>query len=313
MLFVFTIIQAMMPDNIHTSADYLNVAKDYDAVCHVYDEINHISMTGVLIAPEVVVTCAHGIHSGGRYRLLFKTSTQKITALSSTSLKDGRYKTSAKFDIAFLRLNEPITSIRPAKLMPNLQITLPLTVITFEGRIKRGFYLYEMDKFGDADSLYEERSCLFSSIFFHSDGHLPEQATDEMRIRTKEALAHWSQHGKGPYALTMKGTSGGPVFVSYQGQNVLFGMVTSFATLDRALDPEPSFKQASSWYQTIFNSFYLQTKNHDPLKAWYKQDEEIGNLIKKTQTLPLKENIFKVFYEKYIRPIFTRPVISSKA
>lgn len=305
-------LYAMMPNNIHKASDYLKVAQDYDAVCHVFDEVHHISMTGVLIAPDIVITCAHGIQAGGRYRLFFQTPTQKITATSSAVLIDERYKASSKFDIAFLRLNTPIDSIVPAKLAPQLSLSLPLTVVTAEGKLKRGFYLYEIDKFGDADSLKEERSCLFSSLFFHPDGHLPEDATDEMRIRTKEALSHWHQHGKGPYALTMRGTSGGPVFVKQNGQDYLFGMVTSFATLDRGLDPEPSLKQASSWYQTLFTSFYLQTKDHDPLKACYKQDEEIQNLIQKTQQLPVQTNIFKVFYEKYIRPFCARSCISSK-
>lgn len=300
---LFSFALAMMSPQKHSLEEYIAIGKDYPSVCLIEDEINHISLTGVLIAPDIVLTCAHGIRKNGIYRLTFS---RQQTATSAVALIDPRYlKQGSKFDLALLRLDQPI-AIHPSKMCEHLQISLPLITVVFQQGLKRGFYFYELDKFSDASSLEEERHLQLSSIFFNPYGDIPSTATDEMRLRTQEAVSNWKRYGQGPYALALPGSSGSPVFVHYEGRPILLGIITSFSTLDGKVYTPLYAQEAFGWYQTIFIPLYVQTESYNVLSAWYKKDEELDKLIKKIRLIPQPNNPFRTFYERYLRPFFSQ-------
>ncbi|MBY0281102.1 MAG: S1 family peptidase [Alphaproteobacteria bacterium] len=245
---------AMVSDGAHGEQSYIKLAKEkssFESACSVHDSKTSISQTGVLIAPNVVATAAHGIAS-----ILAKTnSTLKspttivpvsdLTVTFDTNgwcsvyqaesvLIDSRYLNNlpgveAKYDIAFIKLKEDVRGIEPAKVFTNAEVPLnsPLHVVTFgnadlskNSLLKRAFKLYEMDAYFshpfDEEALALNRSVLVSSLFFKPDEALkkPSLSSDEVTIRTYEATQNWLKDGKGPYALALPGTSGAPVFVT---------------------------------------------------------------------------------------------------
>jgi hypothetical protein len=306
------LVFGMMSDQRHSFVDYVELGQSFECACFVLDQSNSVAMSGVLIASDIVVTCAHGIKKNGRYILHFYKKNKKIVVTSSTALVDERYKTlGSKFDIAILRLDKPIKNIKPALIMSSIQLKIPLTVATCANDKKRGFYLYELDKYGDASSLFEERALHLSALFFNTSPDF-KPSTDEMRIRNQEAIENWTKNGKGPYALALGGTSGAPVFVSYKGKKVLVGVVTSYSTLDKKLEEPSKPLEAMGQYQTIFIPFYLQTKDYDLSKAEFKIDKDFLDLIERCPKAP-KENFFTRFYENYIYPLFSRYRSTSKA
>ncbi len=184
--------QAIAPDGIHTRDDYVQLSFEspvFDAACAVVDSSGG-SMTGVLVAPDIVVTAAHGIE------LIFNQSkslqtTNDITIIPLTSLNvyfagksqtqavnvthvliDPRYFQSGsregKFDFAFLKLANRVNRIEPAELfdkeiLPNNAL---MTVVTYgmsdlqsmmpsffgSRPVRRAFRLYERDTyFGRAE------------------------------------------------------------------------------------------------------------------------------------------------------------------
>ncbi|NBT85259.1 MAG: serine protease [Alphaproteobacteria bacterium] len=245
---------AMVSDGTHNQQAYINLAKErssFESTCSVHDNKTLISQTGVLIAPNVVATAAHGIAS----ILASKDSTLKspttivpVNDLNVTFdtngwcsvyhaesvLIDSRYLNNlpgveAKYDIAFIKLKEDVRGIQPAKIFPNAEVPLnsPLYVVTFgsadlskNSLLKRAFKLYETDTYFshpfDEEALALNRSVLVSSLFFKPDESLkkPSLSSDEIAIRTYEATQNWLKDGKGPYALALPGTSGAPVFIT---------------------------------------------------------------------------------------------------
>jgi hypothetical protein len=244
----------MVSDGIHSQQDYINLAAErtsFESACSVYDGKTSISQTGVLIAPNVVATAAHGIAS-----ILSKTESKFSSATTIVPVNDitvtfdtnGRYQTyqaesvlidsrylnnlpgvEAKYDIAFIKLKQNVHGIRPAKIFSSAEVSLnsPLYVVTFGNAdlprnsfFKRAFSLYEMDTYFshpfDEEALSLNRSVLISSLFFKPDEHLKKPAlnSDEITIRTYEATQNWLREGKKPYGLALPGTSGAPVFVT---------------------------------------------------------------------------------------------------
>ncbi len=265
---------AMVSDGIHSNKDYVNLAREHSAfesACSIYDSRTNISQSGVLIAPNIVATAAHGIAS-----ILNKTdSLSSATTLVSVNgvrvtfdvngyhpsyevesvLIDSRYLNNilgieAKYDIALVKLKENVKEISPAKTFNSAEIpsNSPLYVVTF-GNIdqsdryfsKRAFMLFEMDSFFsspfDDEVLELNRSVLISSLFFKPDETLkkPTINADEITSRTYEATQNWIAQGRKPYGLALPGTSGAPVFVTLtingKKEDFLFGLVTSFAHL----------------------------------------------------------------------------------
>lgn len=244
----------MVSDGIHSQQDYINLAKEksaFESACSVHDAKTHISQTGVLIAPNVVATAAHGIASIlSKSPSSVKSSTTIVPVENLTItfdsngwcsvyqaesvLIDSRYLNNlpgveAKYDIAFIKLKKDVRGIEPAKMFTSAEVPLnsPLYVVTFgnadlprNSLIKRAFRLFEMDSYFshpfDEEALALNRSVLVSSLFFKPDLNLkkPSLSSDELTIRTYEATQNWLNSGKEPYALALPGTSGAPVFIT---------------------------------------------------------------------------------------------------
>lgn len=244
----------MVSDGVHSQKDYVNLGKErssFESACSVHDKKTLISQTGVLIAPNVVATAAHGIASIlAKSDSAVKSATtivpvEDLTVTFDTNgwcsvyhaesvLIDSRYLNNlpgveAKYDIAFIKLKEDVKGIEPAKVFSSAEVPVnsPLYVVTFgnvdlseNSLLKRAFKLYEMDTFFshpfDEEALALNRSVLVSSLFFRPDENLrkPSLSSDETTIRTYEATQNWLKDGKGPYGLALPGTSGAPVFIT---------------------------------------------------------------------------------------------------
>ncbi len=187
---ISNISHAMAPDGIHKHDDYVELSFDspeFDAACAVVDSKVGVSMTGVLITPNIVVTAAHGIEAIFRklkptqtehgvmtipittLSVYFKGRNQTIKANVTHVLLDPRYfqegnTREGKFDFAFLKLSMPVREITPAEFFH--KETIPsnalMTVVTYgtsdikEGAfswfgsrqpIRRAFRLYERDTY----------------------------------------------------------------------------------------------------------------------------------------------------------------------
>lgn len=286
-----------MTDSIHKIAEYIDHSDEYSCVCLVKNEIDGTEMTGVLIKPDIVLTCAHGIKKNRNYKIVFLKNKKKIMVFSDIAHIDKRYSQfGGKFDLALLRLSRKIKEIKPAKIINSIKLSLPLTVISFTNNVKKKFFLCELDKFSNQDSFEYERNLFFSSLFFHPSNTLPENASEEIKIRQKDAFNNWEKHHKLPYALALPGTSGAPVFVKYKYDLFLFGVVTSYSHLyQKTLQPiNPD--NAFCYYQTIFIPLYKQQDDYEPLKAKYIIDKKFLNLIKYCPK-PSSSSVFKKCYE----------------
>lgn len=187
---VLNVSHAMAPDGIHKHEDYVELSFDspeFDAACAVVDSKVGVSMTGVLIAPDIVVTAAHGIEAIFRklkptqtehgimtipiqsLRVYFRGRNHTIMAETTHVLLDPRYfqegnMREGKFDFAFLKLSMPVKEITPAEFFHKEIIPSDalMTVVTYgtsdvkEGAfswfgsrqpIRRAFRLYERDTY----------------------------------------------------------------------------------------------------------------------------------------------------------------------
>lgn len=268
------ICESMITDGFHNQIDYENLAKEnsiYNAACYIAEYKSSIAQTGVLIAPNLIATAAHGIVSilkahniepseqpisFPHLEITFKVKDSVITYKSSTVLVDVRYIENRglelKYDIALIRLSQPVFDIVPAQTFKSAGLSPQsiLTVITF-GTIDlkgfpntpltlRAFQLYERDRYfenQEEESLNLKSSILQSSIFFKPNTTLvkPDYNTDEVTSRVYEATQNWLKDEKKPYGLALPGTSGSPIFVKLEDQGkqkiFLFGIVTGYATL----------------------------------------------------------------------------------
>jgi hypothetical protein len=186
----FTTSHSMAPDGIHTRDDYVELSYDspeFNTACAVVDSKVGISMTGVLVAPNIVVTAAHGIEAIFRklkptqtkhgimiiplssVKVYFKGKDQTIMSKVTHVLLDPRYFQDAhmregKFDFAFLKLEKPLFDIKPAELFQNEIIpnNAVMTVVTYgtsdlksnllglftsHEPMRRAFRLYERDTY----------------------------------------------------------------------------------------------------------------------------------------------------------------------
>lgn len=189
---------SMVSDTIHGHDDYVELSyetSEFDSSCAVVDAKTGVSMTGVLIANDIVLTAAHGIEAVIRkltstetkhgisvmpiksINVYFKGRNQTITARVSRVLLDPRYfkdgnGREGKFDFAFLKLEAPIDGIKPAALfqkeiVPNNAL---MTVVTYGtadlkpsvfswGGVpitRRAFRLYERDTYFSRSNDEEE-------------------------------------------------------------------------------------------------------------------------------------------------------------
>jgi len=283
----------------------------YDSTHHesaalIKDNKLKFSQSGVLVRNNIVITAAHGMQlllqakypmkDFGSYILI---TPQQLTVTFSTNLNssitynvesvliDSRYirfepGDQHKFDIAVLKLSEPVVNISPIELEEevSLETDTPMLVITWGNsdtpnqQLKRGFYLFEWCLFFpniDEDALANHRTVMLSSIFFGPENKLPNEKPSvnapESVQRRYFALKSWIPR-KRPYGLALPGTSGAPVFVETEIFGIrkvhLFGLVMGYSTLGEEMtllttnienlirNPENAYNK----YQTIITTPY---------------------------------------------------------
>jgi hypothetical protein len=266
-----TSVQAMLSDGIHREEDYVKFVETQEAFmasCSVYDHHRKILQTGVLIAPDIVMTAAHGFegaygkdgrpHLGGVIVGFGSTISHespqnyKAKALRThPKYYSTAFPMQAKYDIAFLKLTTPVIGVKPVPLFEEkiLEIIPPLYVATFgpadipHGNPveRRAFVLPESDVFSivgrDPEALYDFKTVLMGSIFFEPNDHLKPVKPHgmEKELRTYLANKQWQKINKPPYALGLPGSSGAPVFINLIEDGVtktyVFGIIQSFSHL----------------------------------------------------------------------------------
>lgn len=273
MLFKFLIIcwvfvsstQAMLSDGIHQPKDYIKFVETQEAFkasCFVYDHFRHILQTGVLIAPDIVMTAAHGfegkVHLGGI--IVGFGDTVSHESVQNYKVKALRthpryYRTEfpmqGKYDIVFLKLTRSVKGIQPVPLFEEKvfdQIP-PLYVATFGSADiphgapvqRRAFVLPETDIFSimgrDPEALYDFKTVMMGSVFFEPNDNLKpvKPHGPERELRTYKANLQWRKLNKPPYALALPGSSGAPVFINVteneKTKTYVFGLIQSFSHL----------------------------------------------------------------------------------
>ena len=263
--------QAMLSDGIHQSEDYVEFAQTqeaFEASCYVYDHRQHTLQTGVLIAPDIVMTASHGFEDDhgpdGKLRLggvivgfgeTLSHDSEHNYKVRSLRTHPRYYRThfplQAKYDMAFLRLSKPVKGVKPVPLFEEkvLEQIPPLYVATFgaadlpRGKPpqRRAFVLPEADVFSisgkDPEALYDFKTVMMGSIFFEPKDNLKSVApyAAEKELRTYIANQQWHHLNKPPYALALPGSSGAPVFITLTENGVpktyVFGIIQSFSHL----------------------------------------------------------------------------------
>jgi len=324
-------------------SDYQKVAQNINqssAVCMVVDSKYNIYQTGVLIDDNLVITAAHGVVSMLQNRKIAindapcpvdkvnvyflkegKNGTKKINVNVASVVVDERFHyendSNGMYDIAILRLKQPIKKIKPAKFLTNhvLKRSDSLTVLTYTqlndwGKPKDvliGFKLYEWIAYHsgkEAWKLNKGRALPIASIYFRPDNSIPkppEYAPEEV-IRVYDATQGWLKDGKQPTYLALPGNSGSPVFVKVGEDYFLFGIVVAYSLLsggkmffdanDFKANPEP-FKNK---YQTIVLPLYSQTSNlnHGEISpdmkgaSYYGEDENLKAMINKIKNFKIQ-------------------------
>jgi len=267
-------IQAMLSDGIHLSEDYVKFAQTQEAFkasCYVYDHRQHTLQTGVLIAPDIVMTAAHGFEDDhgpdGKLRLdgvivgfgdTLSHDSEHNYKIRSLRTHPRYFRTDfplqAKYDMAFLKLSKPVKGVKPVPLFEEkvLEQIPALYVATFGAADlprgtppqRRAFVLPEADVFSisgrDPEALYDFKTVMMGSIFFEPTDNLkPVKAhAPEKELRTYIANLQWHQLNKPPYALTLPGSSGAPVFITLTENGApktyVFGLIQSFSHLAEA-------------------------------------------------------------------------------
>lgn len=297
---------AMVADGLHKDADYIAQAQidlAFSSACAVHDELSHTMQTGILIAPDIVATAAHGVAHMVKARGIAQMDESKAAPVKGVFIAlqnggrvscshviiDHRYLDNAagveaKYDIAFLKLERPLTGYALPVLHKTVAVdkTKPAYVVTmgnmdapYLNGVARAFTLHEFDFFHsnpyDNDALDEKRSVLVSSLFFTpADQPLKASPLDSEEVqRQADAVQHWLRAGKPAYGLALPGTSGSAVFMHVKDAPTLalVGIVTSYARLGgggeghfHALLRDISTTQ--NHYQTIFALLYRENTLH---------------------------------------------------
>jgi hypothetical protein len=333
---------SLVSDGYHTIEDYIQLAytdPSFEGACFIehYELSGTITQTGVLIHNNIVATAGHGVvkilnknknKNSEKETIIplktilvtFKTEKGIKTYRSDAVLIDSRYLENRqgaenKYDIAFIRLKEPVLHIKHAILLEKIEIDNDdlLTVVTFgsvdlpfhQHLIKRAFCLFEIDHHytpDDDEHFLGEKGVILSSIFFKPSllSKQPLKTSDEITLRSYEATQNWKKHKKLPYGLALPGTSGAPVFIKKE-KSYLLGLVTSYAGLIHRMSrstPEHDLILRSSnrgigEYQTNFILFYKEHKNifldsdlKGQEKIKYILDPELSEKIKHLRNYP---------------------------
>lgn len=255
----------MLSDGIHLPKDYVKFVETQEAFkasCFIYDVHRHILQTGVLITPDIVMTAAHGF--AGKIHLegiivgfgdtVARESDQNysVKALRThPKFYSTEFPMQGKYDLLFFKLTTPVKGIKPVPLFPEkvLNQIPPLYVATFgvadipqgEPVQRRAFVLPETDIFSivgrDPDALYDYKTVMMGSIYFEPKDDLKpvKRHGPEKELRTYLANRQWANIGKPPYALSLGGSSGAPVFMNLvengETKTYVFGIIQSFSHL----------------------------------------------------------------------------------
>lgn len=315
--------------------DYQNLGfekQEFNAACQIRDFWNGPIMSGVLIDSQIVLTAAHGFPLKASdlssmtshdsviilkaknlsVRFQFKNTKNDLDEISVPVVAiviDKRFydivndskSQDNKFDFAFLVLEYPPYSIKPATILNDAEIDQRsiMTVVTYGtsdlfwgNATRRAFNLYERDIYYPLVDKFEIFSSYkylaLSSIYFKpysQKNDPPSFDASEEEIRSYLATKLWEKDQKKPYGLALPGTSGSGVFIHLKDPHTekiktyLIGVVSAFSPLNQWKYPdknqEISFIRNSPLnslgnYQTIISTFY---------QIGQKQNLEKKNLI----------------------------------
>lgn len=315
-----TSTQAMLSDGIHPREDYVKFVETQEAFkssCYIYDHHRHLLQTGVLIAPDIVMTAAHGFEGKINLSGIIVGFGDTISHESPYNYKVKALRThpryyhtsfpmQAKYDIVFLKLTAPVKGIQPVPLFEEqiLNQIPPLYVATFGSADipqgapvqRRAFVLPEADIFSitgkDPDALYDYKTVMMGAIFFEPKDNLkPVKAHgSEREVRTYQANQQWQKLNKPPYALALPGSSGAPVFINVtekgETKTYVFGIIQSFSHLSassfhHATGERETYHLLTTKRQKIYGHyqsvFCIPYKLYQPLQA-YKNPPKIYRL-----------------------------------
>lgn len=222
-----------------------------------------------------------------------------------------------KYDIAFLRLEYPVLDRRSIPLEENLDVPKdPTFIVISHGTsdlssfwdyltfwkpsvtfLKRAFSLLEWTPFVSSKISNEDvkfiRTLLYSSIFFDARKTYRPYDINAAPIhqRTMDAIANWKNNGQSPFALSLPGTSGSPVFLKIEGKLHLIGLVVAYAPLNGQFSAPKGTseldhilrnpKRAIGQYQTVLALFYKQNTLQNskfPQGKYFVMDETVKRI-----------------------------------
>jgi hypothetical protein len=290
-----TTLFAMCADGIHTSQDYIDLARHQvgaDSVCLVVDDWLHLHLTGVLIAPNKVLTAAHGVAKSSLQQSLSLKMGRLYVHFGPNSEEGVRYRVSAihlhpeylsaplalksKYDLAVLELEKPVKDIEPMAIAPSLtpkwdqDLFMVVTFGSFDwphrSRFPKRAYVVpelEVQHLHEYDSqlLQPCQNVLLGAIFF-SPERLPINQTETV-IRANLAVKRWEDLGKPPYALALPGSSGSPLMRIADGKVQLVGIVTGFTHLALTQFEDPGGHEEAQFImsqkrEVIYNRYQTQ-------------------------------------------------------
>jgi hypothetical protein len=285
----------ILSDGIHQQEDYLkfvDTQEAFKASCFIYDHHRHTLQTGVLITPDIVMTAAHGFEGKVHLPNIIVGFGDTISHESEHNYQvkalrtHPRYYTTefpmqGKYDIVFLKLESPVKGVKPVPLFEELEMKKvpPLYVATFGAADiphgapvhRRAFVLPESDIFSitgrDPEALYDFKTVMMGSIFFQPKDNIKPVPLhgSEKDLRTYEANLQWHKLKEPPYALTLPGSSGAPVFINVMDNGTpktyVFGLIQSYSHLSAS-----TFKHAAADRETQ----RLLKGNHDKLYGHYQ-------------------------------------------
>ncbi len=314
--------------------------EEFNAACQIKDFWNGPMMSGVLIDSQIVLTAAHGfplkaadLSSQSSYSSVivlkaknlsvtfqFKNGSNKLDEICIPIVAivvDRRFydvvnnsqSQDNKFDFAFLILEHPPYSIKPAPFLREADIDQHsiMTVVTYGtsdlfwgNASRRAFNLYERDIFYPLVDRYEIFSSYkylaLSSIYFKPYSHkndLPSFDASEEELRSYQASKLWEKDRKKPYGLALPGTSGSGVFIqlfdkySDKIKTYLIGVVSAFAPLSQWKYSDKNLEikyiknnplQSLGNYQTIISTFYQVGQKQNYAKKNI-HDEQIDHFV----------------------------------
>lgn len=150
LVFFFCPLKAMVPGYNFTDDDFIKYAKkipEAKSCCLIYSQDSQAQLSGVLIAPNVIATAAHGLVSilaNNPPRLVRegfvsvplkntfvqfdkdKTSRAHSAYIDQRYL-DGEHAAASRYDIAFIVLDRPVLDRQPIPLLPELDTPKDIT------------------------------------------------------------------------------------------------------------------------------------------------------------------------------------------